>query len=225
MIIKKIALISIFLCLILIVLTTGHRSLHTSDLIQSPKNKLRENQYFSSLNFDELKSSESLTLLDLRAYQQTTPYTCGPCSVLTLMSYYGHKGDEMEIAEEMGTSKKKGTNPKQMVTWLKNNGYDVKWGEHGSVDKLKENLKKKIPTIVEWIDWGGHWVVCVGYDDRGTKNKRDDVIIFADPADSHDDNKDGITYFNATRFNYMWFDAFLFERPMNKVYITAVPKK
>jgi len=141
------------------------------------------------------------------------------------MNYYGQKGDEMNIAEEMGTSKKKGTNPKQMVTWLENNGYDVEWAENGSIERLRENLKKGIPTIVEWIDWGGHWVVCVGYDDRGTKEKTDDVIIFADPSDSHDDNRDGITYFNATRFSYMWFDAFLFDRPMNKIYITAVPKK
>ena len=209
----------------MIVLTAGYRNPYTRDIIQSPKKKLRENQYFSSLNFDGLKSSESLTLLDLRAYQQTTSYTCGPCSVLTLMNYYGQKGDEMNIAEEMGTSKKKGTNPKQMVTWLENNGYDVEWAENGSIERLRENLKKGIPTIVEWIDWGGHWVVCVGYDDRGTKEKTDDVIIFADPSDSHDDNPDGITYFNAVRFSYMWFDAFLFDRPMNKIYITAVPKK
>lgn len=222
---NKIVPSSIISCFILIFLMTGFQGLLTSDFIQPSQKRLRENQYFSSMNFEMLKSSESLTLLDLKAYQQTTSYTCGPCSVLTLMRYYGQKGDELKIAEEMGTSAKKGTNPKQMTIWLENNGYDVKWGENGSVDMLRENLKKEIPTIVEWIDWGGHWVVCVGYDDRGTKNKRDDVIIFADPADSHDDNTDGITYFNATRFNYMWFDAFLFERPMKKVYITAVPKQ
>jgi predicted double-glycine peptidase len=221
---KTMASLTLISCFILIFLMTGFRGLLTSDFIQPSQKRLRENQYFA-MNFEMLKSSESLTLLDLKAYQQTTSYTCGPCSVLTLMRYYGQKGDELKIAEEMGTSEKKGTNPKQMVIWLENNGYDVEWGENGSVDMLRENLKKEIPTIVEWIDWGGHWVVCVGYDDRGTKNKRDDVIIFADPADSHDDNNDGITYFNATRFNYMWFDAFLFERPMNKVYITAVPKQ
>jgi len=225
MITKKISILSVFLCFILIVQSTGYKSPHTSDFIQPAQKGLRENKYFSSVNFDELKSGESLTFLNLRAYQQTTSYTCGPCCALTLMSYYGQKGDELKIAEEMGTSKEKGTNPEQMVTWLENNGYDVEWGEHGSVDMLRENLKQEIPTLVEWIDWGGHWVVCVGYDDRGTKNKRDDVIIFADPADSHDDNTDGITYFNATRFNYMWFDAFLFERPMHKVYIIAIPKK
>jgi len=222
---KKIASLSILSCFILIFLVTGYKSLLTGDFIQPSQKGLRENKYFSSMNFDKLESSESLTLLNLRAYQQTTSYTCGPCSVLTLMRYYEEKGDELKIAGEMGTSKEKGTNPKQMATWLENNGYNVEWGENGSVEMLRENLKKEIPTIVEWIDWGGHWVVCVGYDDRGTKNKRDDVIIFADPADNHDDNPDGITYFNATRFNYMWFDAFLFERPMNKVYITAIPKE
>ncbi len=82
-----------------------------------------------------------------------------------------------------------------------------------------------VPTLVEWIDYGGHWVLVVGYDTRGTETDRDDVIHFADPADGHDGNRDGLTSFNARRFNAMWFDAFLFGRPMSKIYITAVPRK
>ena len=48
--------------------------------------------------------------------------------------------------------------------------------------------------MVEWMDWGGHWVVVVGYDTRGTDTVWDDVIIFADSVDCHDDRVDGITY-------------------------------
>lgn len=169
--------------------------------------------------------SGSLIMLPLRAYQQTTSYTCGPATLITLLRYYHRDGDEMKIAEEAHCSKDKGTNPQNMVAWLESHGFDVKWGEHGSVDMLRKNLAEGLPTIVEWIDWGGHWVIVVGYDTRGTENPRDDVIYFADPADGIDGTRDGLTSYNARKFDSMWFDAFLFDRPMFKVYITAVPKK
>ena len=170
-------------------------------------------------------TSNSAVLLPLRAYQQTTSYTCGPATLLTLLHYYHRDGAEMEIAKEARCTQDKGTNPQNMAAWLEGHGFDVKWGEHGSLEMLRENLAKGIPTIVEWIDWGGHWVTVVGYDTRGTDNPRDDVIYFADPADGIDGTRDGLTSCNARKFDSMWFDAFLFDRPMFKVYITAVPKQ
>jgi hypothetical protein len=170
-------------------------------------------------------TDSTLVLLPLRAYQQTTSYTCGPATLLTLLRYYHRNGAEMRIAEEAKCSKEKGTNPQNMVAWLESHGFNVKWGEHGSLEMLRKNLAAGIPTIIEWIDWGGHWVTVVGYDTRGTETTRDDVIYFADPADGVDGDRDGLTSFSARRFNAMWFDAFLFDRPMFKVYITAVPKR
>lgn len=169
-------------------------------------------------------ASEHLTILPLRAYQQTTSYTCGPAALITLLQYYGRDGKELEIADEAGCTKGRGTTPQGMVGWLESHGFDVAWGEQGSLDLIRKNLERKVPTLVEWIDYGGHWVLAVGYDDKGTETDRDDVIYFADPADGHDGTRDGLTSFNARRFNAMWFDAFLFDKPMFKVYITAVPK-
>ena len=76
---------------------------------------------------------------------------------------------------------------------------------------------------MEWSDWGGHWVLVVGYDTRTTESISDDVIIFADPYDYHDDNQDGLTWFNAERFLYMWYDELLFDSLMTRVYVEAVP--
>jgi hypothetical protein len=171
------------------------------------------------------EASPTLVLLPLRAYQQTTSYTCGPATLVTLLRYYRRDGDEMQIAKQTKCSKNKGTKPQEMAAWLEGHGFTVDWGESGSLEMLRANLKKSIPTIVEWIDWGGHWVTVVGYDDRGTADVRDDVIYFADPSDTVDGTRDGLTSFNALRFDYMWFDAFLFDRPMFKVYITATPRK
>ena len=166
-------------------------------------------------------SSPGKILLDVNSYQQTTEYTCGPSAVLSLLNYLGKTGDEMTIAKEMGTSTSIGTNPEQMTTWLNSHGFIASWHEEGTLEMIRANLKNKIPTLVEWSDWGGHWVLVAGYDTRNTEILDDDVIIFADPYDRHDDFKDGLTWFNAQRFYYMWYDALLFGRTMKRVFISA----
>jgi len=108
-----------------------------------------------------------------------------------------------------------------LAAWLEANGFDVVWGEGGTLELLRNNLARGIPTLVEWIDWGSHWVVVIEYDTRGTDSPRDDLIVFADPSDAHDGQKDGLTEFNAACFQAMWFDAFLFDLAMHRLYITA----
>ncbi len=169
------------------------------------------------------KPRPGLVFLKTSSYQQTTDYTCGPSAVITLLRHYGKTGDEMIIAGEMGTSSTCGTTPAQMSDWLNTHGFKASWHQNGNLDSLVINLKKNIPTLVEWSDWGGHWVLVTGYDTRNTPALSDDVIIFADPYDRHDDNMDGYTWFNAERFYYMWYDALLFGTVMKRIYITADP--
>ena len=164
-----------------------------------------------------------LTFLDVNSCLQTTEYTCGPAAVVSLLRYYGREGNEMNIASEMGTSSVCGTNPEQMTSWLNNHGFEAAYYQNGTLEMLRENLANRIPTLVEWSDWGGHWVLVIGYDVRDPENVMDDVIIFADPYDYHDDNPDGITWFNAQRFYYMWYDALLFGNLMKKIHIIATP--
>ena len=168
--------------------------------------------------------SPGKTLLNVNSFQQTTEYTCGPAAVVSLLHYFGKAGDEMTIAGEMGTSTSTGTTPEQMTVWLNNHGFTASWNQEGTIEMLRENLNNNIPTLVEWSDWGGHWVLVIGYDTRNTDDPMDDIIIFADPYDRHDDNKDGITWFNAQRFYYMWYDALLFGTVMKRIYINSVPK-
>jgi hypothetical protein len=183
--------------------------------------------YISSVYFgDDIavhSVKEGFTLLKVSSYQQTTEYTCGPAAVLSMMKFYNRTGDEMSIAGEMGTSTTTGTTPGQVTDWLNTHGFHATWQEHGTLEMLRENLAKNKPTLVEWSDWGGHWVLVIGYDTRNTEDLMDDVIIFADPYDRHDDHKDGVTWFNAQRFYYMWYDALLFGSVMRNVYIQAEP--
>jgi len=156
-------------------------------------------RYYTGIDFDSLQSDDHLTVLPLKSYrQQVTNYSCG--AAMTVLSYYGMPvnntdADEERVAHEMysNISEKTVVNPEQVAAWLTRQGMNATWGTNGSRAMLRENLMKGIPTMVEWMDWGGHWVVVVGYDTRGTENTWDDVIIFADSADSHDDRVDGVT--------------------------------
>ncbi|MDD1687460.1 C39 family peptidase [Methanoregula sp.] len=190
---------------------------------------LPEPRYYTGIDFDTLKSNDHLTVIPLKSFrQQVSNYTCGPVAAMTVLSYYGMPAnntdaDEARIAREMGTSAN-GTNPEQIASWFNRNGWNATWGTGGSGQMLRDNLKAGIPTMVEWIDWGGHWVVVVGYDTRGTETVWDDVIICADSVDSHDDRVDGITYANYGEFDAMWFDAHYFpEHMQNRAYVVAVP--
>ena len=169
----------------------------------------------------------TLTLLDISGIQQTTDYTCGPAALVSLMRYYGMNGSETDIASQVRAVPCSGTTPMAMTDWLNSHGFEANWGEACGSEGLKllrANLEKGCPTLVEWIDWGGHWVICVGYDNRGTPETDDDDVLFADPYDRTDGIRDGITRFNAERFDSMWFDAHCFPRPMARVFIEAFPK-
>jgi len=190
-------------------------------------------RYYTGIDFDTLKSNDHLTVIPLKSYrQQVTNYSCGAVAAMTVMSYYGMPAnntdiDEKRIVREMypTVSEKTGINPEQLATWFNRQGWNATWSTGGSREMLIKNLKNGIPTFVEWMDWGGHWVVVVGYDTRGTETVWDDVIIFADSVDSHDDRVDGITYANYGEFDAMWFDAHYFPSTMkDRAYVIAVPK-
>jgi hypothetical protein len=199
----------------------------------NPAAALPEPRYYTGIDFDSLKSNDHLTVIPLKSYrQQVTNYSCGAVAAMTVMSYYGipvsnTDADEDRVAHEMyrNVTEKTGVNPEQISAWFSRQGLNATHGRGGTRAMLRENLRKGIPTMVEWMDWGGHWVVVVGYDTRGTEDVWDDVILFADSVDSHDDRVDGITYFNYGEFDAMWFDAHYFPEGMReRAYVVAVPK-
>jgi hypothetical protein len=198
----------------------------------APDTSLPPPRYYTGIDFDSLTSDSNLTIIPLKSYrQQVTNYSCGAVAAMTVLSYYGMPvnntdADEVRVAHEIygNVSEKTGLNPEQVAAWLSRQGMNATWGTGGNRDMLRENLKKGIPTMVEWMDWGGHWVVVTGYDTRGTETVWDDVIIFADSADGQDDRADGITYFNYGEFDAMWFDAHYFPENMkDRAWVVAVP--
>ncbi len=177
---------------------------------------------------------------NLKGYQQTTDYTCGPAALLSLAKFYGLPGveenakTEMRIAQELGTrdlnSSLPGTKPQEMTAWLVKNGFYAQLefedkGDGTALQRLRDNIHHGIPTLVEWIDLNGHWAIAVGYDYRNVSDPWDDVLILADPYDRYDDYQDGYSFVNANRFYWMWFDALYFGNLTWRTMITATPKE
>ena len=231
-IIGIIAVLAVAMILTSQVLIPASTSLSSGDVKYARDTRLPGPHYYTGIDFDTLKSDGNLTIIPLKSYrQQMTNYSCGAVSAMTVMSWYGNPvnntdADEERVAREMyyNVSEKTGINPEQITAWFNRQGMNATWGTGGTREMLRENLKNNIPTMVEWIDWGGHWVVVVGYDTRGTETVWDDVIIFADSVDCHDDRVDGITYFNYGEFDAMWFDSHYFpEKMRDRAYVVAVP--
>ncbi|MCK9632755.1 MAG: C39 family peptidase [Methanoregula sp.] len=212
--------------------TIGDRGAGPATVKYSLDRPLPGPRYYTGIDFDTLETNDHLTVIPLKSVrQQVTNYSCGAVAAMNVMSYYGMPAnntdaDEDRIAHEMyaDVSEKTGINPEQLAAWFNRNGWNASWKTGGSRDMLLANLKAGVPTMVEWMDWGGHWVVVVGYDTRGTDLVWDDVIIVADSVDCHDDRVDGITYANYGQFDAMWFDAHYFPEQMrNRAYVVAVP--
>ncbi len=187
---------------------------------------LTENQ---AKHFFHLSNQHTTTFLNIKGYQQTTDYTCGPAIVMSLLRYYGKLSEsqmnqkmEMCIAKEMGTTKSEGTNEDQLVCWLNNHGFRAKACYNGSLQMLRTKLTEGTPVLVDWIDWGGHWVAVAGYDSSPNTNNLDHATIFFADSAAHFDGmktRDGITFINADRFANMWLNSKL----QRNIYIIATP--
>jgi hypothetical protein len=178
-----------------------------------------DSAYFAHPDYFNLTSSDGLTVITgFETYQQTTEWSCAPASALMVLHYYGDDStDEMSIAELMGTTGG-GASPKNVVAAFESLGYLVEASPTGLGEDdgatfddpenfrswAVDNLKNGTPTLLNWVDWAGHWQVLVGYDTMGTKEFGDDVLIVADPYDTSDHLQDGYMALPAERFFYMW---------------------
>ena len=102
-----------------------------------------------------------------------------------------------DIAEECGITKPAGG---------KMNLMSVEQLMDGSL--LKDLVSIGIPVMIGWNSFGGHWQVIIGYDDMGTEDTKDDVLILADPYDTTDHLNDGYNIQSMERFVYDWSAGF-----------------
>ncbi len=224
-----------------LLLIFGATAIEANGVAAEPRSNAACIAWFPKIDPEVLANSENIDFIpNLKGYQQTTDYSCGPAALLSLAKFYGVPGieenaeTEMKIVSDSGTrdfnSSLPGTKPEEMAAWLERNGFDVHLefedkGDGTSLQSLRENIRRGVPTLVEWIDLNGHWAVAVGYDYRNVSDPWDDVLILADPYDRYDDYQEGYSFVNANRFYWMWFDALYFGNVTWRTMITATPKK
>ncbi|MBP2634470.1 MAG: hypothetical protein H6Q72_377 [Firmicutes bacterium] len=201
---------------------------------------VKQSPYYKVLDFYNLQSTDTLTLLPhYKTYQQTTEITCGPAAALTVLVHFGNTNwQEQDIAKIMNTKPAVGTDTKGMVLFFNSIGWEVKSSltashKDGSTfakigdfrDFVIDNLKTNTPILVENIDWGGHWRVIIGYDTMGTATVADDVLILADSYDTADHFQDGYVVNPVEKFYYMWFDAHMLPKgQQSQQWLVAKPR-
>ncbi|QOX65598.1 hypothetical protein FRZ06_20680 [Anoxybacterium hadale] len=197
------------------------------------------NYYWPQHRYYDAESNDTLTLLtNYKTAEQTTGSNCGPTSALTVLEWFGERGDLNEndlVALREKTRWGGATMLDQMQNIFENlsslgltdgwelySSYDNKYGLYDS-DWIQDTLSNGIPIMVGWNSFGGHWQVIIGYDNMGTPGTADDVLILMDPYDSTDHRNDGYNIQSYERLAYgrQGFDNAVGYK--GTLFLTAVP--
>jgi len=194
-------------------------------------NNYENSPYWQNTDYDfySLGSNDNLTMLTrYKTALQTTGSTCVMTSALSVLDWYGERGDlnERDLSSLRGedrAGKVGGTSlgeAKKVFDKLGEMGITGDWnmssweGDQYKLydsDWIKEELSKGHPIIVIWNSFGGHGQVIIGYDDMGTADvQNDDVLIMMDPYDTTDHNADGYIIQSYQRLAYgllSWSDT------------------
>lgn len=195
--------------------------------------------YFNQLDFFNMKSTETLTILEkFKTQQQTSEWSCGVTGGLMVLYWYDALGDYNEkTLAELRPNKltPEATSLRQLIEVFNGVGgfdlfstFDVEGdvSEYFTFDFVQKTLAEGTPIMVGWNDWGGHWQVIIGYDTLGTETTQDDVIIVADSYDTTDHNQDGYGIYSAERFiyNFTFYDFFDEAELNDMVFLIAKPQ-
>lgn len=181
----------------------------------------KNSPYFSSVDFYNAKPGGTLTILPkFKTFQQSYYYSCGPAAAMMVLEYFGKLGnnDENSLAKMRPTVRPNkdfpgATDFADMVQIFNTVGgfnlvttydTDINMGADAKLEMIENFIKSGTPVLVLWAGYGAHWQVVIGYDNMGTNTKEDDVIIFADSADTTDHNQDGYVIYPAARFVWNW---------------------
>jgi bifunctional non-homologous end joining protein LigD len=144
--------------------------------------------------------------------RQEEPYYCGVAVVKSLVD---NGEDQDELAEDLNTTERDGTDPHNILRTLKDKGISASLAKGMTVEELKSHLDAGTPVVLMIQDYGdtedysddwkdGHYVIAKSYDG--------DTLTLEDPASDnssrtmslkelqerwHDIDKDGEKYVNS----------------------------
>ena len=182
--------------------------------------------YYPIINFYDGKVTDTLQILPkFKTYQQSSPVSCGDASALMALRYLGINDITEDILyKEAATTEERGTatiDLAKALIKLFDSKVKVEYKEDDaeiSIDQFVEivkectNPKNNCVLLLESVEWGGHWMTLIGYDNMGTPDTADDVLIFADPYDTTDHNQDGYYITSLERYQATWYDHNVLEK-------------
>ena len=184
--------------------------------------------------YNMINNSSRLICTGFRAFQQTMASSCGICSTMAVMAYYGwdvvntynevalvNKYESVTATTVLGS----GVGGSGLRTMMNSYGVTSSYRSYGSasyvdsssmvfstyqlfVNWMKTNLTKGTPMPVSHNPHGGHWEVIIAYDNMGTSDYiYDDVLVLADSHDTWDHYQDGYNTYPATLFYRQWYNG------------------
>jgi predicted double-glycine peptidase len=115
-------------------------------------------------------------VLDVPAWRQETPYSCGAAALASVLCYFDQGGfDESELAAELGTNPDDGTPPDAILRVAQARGLEADGKGGLTLGDLAAALDAGCPVLCPIQAYGtdaeakqlqtGHWVVVIGYDE------------------------------------------------------------
>ncbi|MCL1789474.1 MAG: hypothetical protein FWG33_03875 [Oscillospiraceae bacterium] len=179
---------------------------------------VQNSKYFPALDFYNMKSGGSLTILEnFKTFQQTTEVTCGPACIIMLLEYYGMYDGQSErgLYELRENQERPETMLKDLIIMLESLGewdifstYDLDDPTEIPKDLIINSLKEGKPVLFGDDDFGGNWRIIIGYDDMGDDIISNDILIVADPYDTSDHHQDGYGVISFERLYYNWSNRY-----------------
>ena len=124
--------------------------------------------------------SSSAALLPVPIFRQSTDYSCGAASLLSVLYYWGvYDGTESDLFPLLGTTPAVGTSPQGIVKGAIRFGLKATLKTEVSFEEIAEALARKEPVILDYQAWAeptpvswekawddGHYGVAVDIDEK-----------------------------------------------------------
>ena len=183
------------------------------------KVNVKNSPYYPINNFYDGSISKTLKILPkFKTYQQSSKISCGAASAFMALRYLGvNNVTENELYIRANTEADHGVDTIPLAKAIRSlSGSDIsvkyklddrKLSIEETIELFKEctNPDNKKVLLLASVEWGGHWMTLIGYDDMGTELTDDDVLVFADPFDTTDHNQDGYYITSFERYYATWF--------------------
>ncbi len=119
-------------------------------------------------------------ILPAPPYVEQTPNNCGPATLTMLLKYYGWKGEQIDVTNQLKPlAADRNVNVEELVYFARTNAgwLNAEFRVGGDIDLLRRLLANGFPVMIEesyvftesgWPNddrWGAHYFLVTGYDD------------------------------------------------------------